>query len=484
MFLYLSIKFKVLSMNEKDLLIELYKKWRGEDVEKIAPLPISGSNRTYYRLSSQKGTAVGVVNDDLKENNAFLEFTKHFKEKGFSVPEIYIVSDDKTAYLQEDFGNETLYSRLTAERKDEFIPESVVNIYLKVVEELPRFQVLGHENFNYSNCYPRGAFDKQSMMWDLNYFKYYFLKLAHIPYDEQSLEDDFNHFAEYLSQIDSDFFLYRDFQSRNIMLKGDDIYFIDYQGGRRGALQYDLASLLYDAKADLSENIRELLLEKYLNALEKHIAIDRNKFKKDFYAFVLVRIMQAMGAYGYRGFYEKKTHFLMSIPYALENLKNLLSKDLIDIEIPTLKEVLKSLTVNERLMDIGKDYKGLTVRVNSFSFKKGLPTDDSGNGGGFIFDCRALPNPGRLEEYKTLTGMDKEVSDYLEEYEVVVQFKDSVKSLIDISVQNYIERNFTNLQINFGCTGGQHRSVYFAEVFSKYIEEKYAVKVILNHREQ
>lgn len=471
-------------MSQVKILEKLFKDWCGEDAKTTQQLPLSGSNRAYYRIQSKHYSAIGVFNEDTKENWAFIKFTEHFLSKKLNVPKILSQDTENHCYIQEDLGDDTLFSLLSKQRNGDEMPSNILHLYLKTVEQLPKFQVIGHENFDYSNSYPRSSFDKQSMTWDLNYFKYYFLKLAQIPYDEQSLEDDFSTFADYLDKIENNYFLYRDFQSRNIMIKNNEVWFIDYQGGRRGALQYDLASLLYDAKANLNDSTRELLLEHYLDSLQKITFVDRKKFKQQFYAFVLIRILQAMGAYGFRGFYENKSHFLQSIPYALKNLKNILKKLPCELQIPTLTELLNKICQSERLLNIGSSPTKLCIQIGSFSFKKGLPSDDSGNGGGFIFDCRALPNPGRLPEFKTLTGMDKEVIDYLENHKIIEVFKQHSFSIVDISVKNYLERGFTNLQINFGCTGGQHRSVYFAEQLCKHIKKNYDAKIILYHREQ
>jgi hypothetical protein len=322
------------------------------------------------------------------------------------------------------------------------------------------------------------------MMWDLNYFKYYFLKLAKVSFDEQALEDDYSAFCDYLLKAESDFFMMRDFQSRNILLRQDEPWFIDYQGGRRGALQYDLASLLYDAKADLPQEVREDLIEVYLDHLMMLHPVDRKEFKQYFYGYVLIRMMQAMGAYGFRGFYEKKAHFLKSIPYALENLNVVMKKIDIPIQLPELYHVLNSLSESEVLKDIVTKEAGLTVSITSFSYKKGIPADISGNGGGFVFDCRALPNPGRLVEYQKLTGKDQPVISYLEAYPEVEDFLSSAFSLVDQSVNVYMERKFTHLSVQFGCTGGQHRSVYSAERLAAHLRNNFPVKVVLLHREQ
>jgi hypothetical protein len=300
------------------------------------------------------------------------------------------------------------------------------------------------------------------MMWDLSYFKYYFLKLAKIPFDEQALEDDFQRFSDYLLAADNEAFLFRDFQSRNIMLKDRQVYFIDYQGGRKGALQYDLASLLYDAKADIPQHQREALLEFYLDELSQYKDIDRQKFKSLFDGYVLIRIMQAMGAYGFRGFFEKKEHFLKSIPYALKNLEDVRSKHSIEVQLPELFKVFKAVGKSTFLRAISTNNERLTITISSFSYKKGIPVDPSGNGGGFVFDCRAIHNPGRYLEYKQLTGKDPEVQQFLEEKSTMAEFLAPVTSLVSHSVEVYLDRGFTHLSVSFGCTGGQHRSVYAA----------------------
>ena len=387
-------------------------------------------------------------------------------------------------YLQEDLGNTTLFDFINTTRENEGFSSEIVNEYKKVLRELPRIQLVAGKDIDYSVCYPREAFDKQSMMWDLNYFKYYFLKLAKIPFDEQALEDDFQAFSNYLLAVDNNAFLYRDFQSRNVMLKDGKVYFIDYQGGRKGALQYDLASLLYDAKANIPEAEREELLEFYLEELSKYKLIDREKFKSLFGGYVLIRIMQAMGAYGFRGFYEKKEHFLKSIPFALKNLETLLAKNTIQVKLPELFKVLKAVTESVFLKTISPSNDRLTVRISSFSYKKGIPNDPSGNGGGFVFDCRAIHNPGRYEEFKHLTGKDPQVQKFLEEKSTMADFMSSVLILVKQSVEVYISRGFSHLCVNFGCTGGQHRSVYAAEKLAEYLRNNYPVTVVLQHIEQ
>jgi len=465
-----------------DELIHLFEEWAGDKMTKFTPMPRSGSDRLYFRIHSGDKKAVGVVNKDKKENEAFLGFTKHFLSKGLPVPQILAEDITKDIYLLEDLGDMTLFNFIQIESERQRFSNQLISTYKKVLEKLPIFQLVAGEDLNYQLCYPRSKFDLQSMMWDLNYFKYYFLKLAGIPFDEQALEDDYQKFTSYLMEADDHYFLYRDFQSRNIMIKNDEIFFIDYQGGRQGALHYDLASLLYDAKANIPQHIREELLSHYINNLKNYIEFDEHEFRAYFAGFVMIRIMQAMGAYGFRGFYEKKAHFLASIPYALDNMRFVLETQQLPIELPTLLPLLKKLTESEKLRDIGK--QTLQISVNSFSFKRGIPIDESGHGGGHVFDCRALPNPGRLEEYRSLTGRDFKVIQFLEKEPDIDLFFQNCLGICEQSVKNYLDRQFRNLSINFGCTGGQHRSVYMAEQMAKYLKNNYDVKVTLRHREQ
>lgn len=461
----------------------LFRDYSGKEAITAEMLPHSGSYREYVRLGNGDFTAIGTWNSDVKENNAFLSFSRHFHQQGIPVPEIFISSEDHTCYLQEDLGSTTLFDFLSATRQQQGFSRTITEEYRKVLAMLPAIQVSAGRGIDYSVCYPRAAFDLQSMLWDLSYFKYYFLKLAKIPFDEQLLEDDFRRFTDYLLSAGSDYFMYRDFQSRNIMLREGKVWFIDYQGGRKGALQYDLASLLYDGKADIPQGVRDELFEYYLDELEKIIPVDRYEFMRFFKGFVLIRIMQAMGAYGFRGFYEKKEHFLKSIPYALDNLDSILRKLDLPVELPELTKVLHEVASSPLLRSIGQKEHTLTVRVTSFSYKKGLPADPSGNGGGFIFDCRAIHNPGKYPEYKTLNGKETPVQQFLEDKSEMPGFLTLVTSLVEQSVKKYIDRGFSHLSVSFGCTGGQHRSVYAAEKLAAQLKNNFPVNVVLIHRE-
>jgi aminoglycoside/choline kinase family phosphotransferase len=460
-------------------LQSLYRKAFGKVPEIFIPLRSDGSARKIYRLGNPGRIVVGIYGPDPLENRAFLEFSMYFKKHGLPVPEIYAEDTEAGVYLEEDLGDVTLFSRIEQENKDGVLSESLSKTYRKVLDILPRFQEQVKAGMDLTHCYPRAAFDRQSIMWDLNYFKYYFLKLAPIPFNEQKLEDDFVRFADFLMEAPQDYFLYRDFQSRNIMLRDGEPWFIDYQGGRRGARHYDLASLLYDAKANLSPETRNDLRDYYINAA----GVDRRDFLQHYPAFAYVRIMQAMGAYGLRGFYERKPHFLKSVPFAVRNIEWLLNNTEIPEHLPELMACFRRITMSVRLRQFGNTKLGLTVRIGSFSYKNGIPLDDHGHGGGFVFDCRALPNPGRYPQYSKKDGRDKPVIEFLDKEADVEAYLSSVYALVDASVKNYLERNFTSLMVHFGCTGGQHRSVYCAEHLAAHLKEKFGVRIELSHRE-
>jgi aminoglycoside/choline kinase family phosphotransferase len=466
-----------------DVLKSLFEQRFHTSVEHVIPLQgeLGGSGRKIIRLTSGPISAVGILYNVREENVAFLSFSKHFRRHQLPVPEIYAEALDQGAYLEEDLGDTTLFEFLSKNRQGAAVAPIVIEAYRKVVAVLPRFQVEAGRDLDYSVCYPAASFDRQSIAWDLNYFKYYFLRLAGIPFSEHALEDDFSRLTDFLLTAPRDFFLYRDFQSRNIMLRDGQPCFVDYQGGRKGALQYDIASLLYDAKADLPPEIRENLLHDYLRALATHIPVERDAFLRHFYPYVYVRIMQALGAYGFRGFYERKAHFLQSVPYALKNLRWLLHNVELPIALPMLLGAFQSMLASEKLQSLANEADNLVVRIFSFSFHQGLPQDESGNGGGFIFDGRSLPNPGREERFKALTGQDGPVIDYLNQQESVHQFFASVLSLVDAAIANYQQRGFKNVMVSFGCTGGQHRSVFLAEQLAKRLRNRNGLEVRVRH---
>jgi len=466
-----------------DLLKKMFEQHFQSPADRVLPLQgeLGGSGRKIVRLVNEKSSAIGILYGVREENAAFLSFSKHFRKYGLPVPEIYGEDLDQGSYLEEDLGDTTLFEFLSRNRTNEQIGAKVVEAYRKVVAILPRFQVEAGRDLDYSVCYPCASFDRQSITWDLNYFKYYFLRLAGIPFSESALEADFGGLANFLLTANCDYFLYRDFQSRNIMLPRGEPHFVDYQGGRKGALQYDIASLLYDAKADLPPELRQQLLDHYLDALHGYVKIERKEFLRHYYAYVYVRIMQALGAYGFRGFYERRAHFLQSVPYALKNLRWLLHNAEVPIELPTLMGAFRSMLSSQKLHALAGEADNLTLRIFSFSYHQGQPKDETGNGGGFVFDARSLPNPGREDRFRPLTGKDQPVIDYLNQQESVHQFLASVMSLIDASVSSYQERGFKDLMVSVGCTGGQHRSVFLAEQLAKRLRARKGVQVIVRH---
>lgn len=457
------------------ILTRLYKQWSGEEASTLTQLPLSGSDRRYYRMIGPESQAIGAWNADVFENKAFLKLADHFASNGLPVPEVYLTDESQKAYLQTDLGDTHLFGLLTAEG----LSEHVKGLYRQVIGWLPHFQMAGQNGFDFSICYPRSAFDRQSMHWDLNYFKYYFVRLSGETLNEQALEDDFDRLITFLLQAKQDYFLYRDFQSRNVMVVENRPFFIDFQGGRQGPLQYDLASLLFDAKANLPNSFREELLEMYLEKARIIPGFDKHDFLKYYYGFVLIRILQALGAYGFRGFYQKKEHFLQSIPYALDNIDYVLEHHHPGIEFPELEKLLRTFVKSESLRAYAKPM--LKVRVSSFSYREGIPADHSGNGGGFVFDCRALNNPGRLTEYKSLSGKDAAVKQFLANQSETATFLASVYNLVDQAVENYMHRGFENLMVSFGCTGGQHRSVYCADKLAAHLNQRYGLAVEAEH---
>jgi aminoglycoside/choline kinase family phosphotransferase len=468
-----------------DVLKKLYEQYFHSPADRVTPLQgqLGGSGRSILRVAGSAGSAIGIVYPVRQENVAFLEFSRHFRRHGLPVPEIYAEDLAHDAYLEEDFGDTTLFEFLTAHRNGDVIATPAIEAYRKVVSLLPRFQIEAGRDLNYKVCYPRSSFDRQSIAWDLNYFKYYFLRLAGISFSEQALENDFTRLTKLLLTAPHDYFLYRDFQSRNVMFRDGQPFFLDYQGGRKGALQYDIASLLYDGKADLPPALRQELLDHYLDCLSTFIPVDRSAFMEHYYAYVYVRIMQALGAYGFRGFYERKVHFLQSVPYALKNLRWLAHNVKLPVALPALMEAFRGMLASEKLQQLAPSASTLTVHIFSFSFHHEIPTDESGNGGGFIFDARSLPNPGREERFKQLTGVDASVIDYLNEQESVHQYIAHAQSLVDSSVAAYQRRGFANLMVSFGCTGGQHRSVFLAEQLARHLRTTSGAEVVVRHIE-
>jgi aminoglycoside/choline kinase family phosphotransferase len=464
-----------------DILKQLFLKTTGTNPSNIQVLKQSGSSRQYVRFSDGDTSIIGCYNDNIDENEAFFHLTDVFREQDLNVPELIQIDDSRKYYLQTDLGDDLLYDKVI-NRTGQYLSSDLLDIYKSVLVKLVEFQTVSSKNIDSSKFYPVQSFNRESISWDLEYFKYYFLKLNDISFNDRDLHNDFETLIDHVLNDNTSFFMYRDFQSRNIMLKDGEPWFIDYQGGRRGPLTYDVASLLYQAKARIADSDRNILLKHYIDVLKSKIDIDEKRFLNYYYPIALIRVLQTLGAYGYRGIYQKKSHFLQSINYALDNLVSLLP-NLVALEfVPTLKRCLKELIDKKDLYKADKK-AGFSLVVNSFSYiNGGIPNDYSGHGGGYAFDCRLLPNPGRLEAYKKLTGMDSEVQEWLKKYPEVDDYMNDAFSLVKRHIEAYQKRGFSYLSINFGCTGGQHRSVYCAENVSRMIKELYPdVEVKVNH---
>lgn len=467
----------------KDLYI-LYGKYTGKEPENVAPLSGSASNRSYFRMSEGGRTLMGVVGTDALENKAFITLAGHFREKGIPVPEVVSVSDDGMRYFQEDLGNVLLSDMIAAAHKNGGIEEGsgLEDLLCRTTALLPKIQFEGAQGLDFSVCYPQPSFDRRMVMFDLNYFKYCFLKPSGVEFNEVRLQEDFERIADELLKDDSDTFLYRDFNARNVMVKDGDPYFIDFQGGRRGPIYYDVASFIWQARARYPERLKQKMLESYMESLASYVPVDRAFFEERLRLFRLFRMLQVLGAYGFRGLIEHKAQFVVSIPPAMSDLRTLLETPF--EEYPYLQEVLEKMVSLERFAESCGD-GNLEVKVCSFSFKKGIPQDMSGNGGGYVFDCRSIHNPGRYEQYKKLTGRDEPVIRFLEDDGEITGFLEHVYGVVDPHVETYMRRGFTSLMVSFGCTGGQHRSVYCAEHLACHLAEKYPdIRVRLTHREQ
>ena len=467
-----------------DSINALYKKWKGKAPVSIDVLPQSGSERRYFRLHGTSDSVIGTYGANIKENESFIYFSDHFKNKNLVTANILAVSDDREYYLQEDFGDVSLLNKL----EENGFTEEVYNLFRKSLEELARLQVIGDEGLDYSKCLTNQEFGKQAIMADLLYFKYYFLDALRKPYDKQRLIDDFEALSNYLTHTEYKYFMFRDFQSRNIMVGEDSsVHFIDYQGGMKGAPQYDVASMLWQARANLPDAWKNNLLEDYMNAFAALInaPLDRSIFRSQYNGYVLIRLLQVLGAYGFRGLFERKAQFLTSIPLALRNLRDFFQNQSMGIVVPEFKKVLDLCVADEIIEQFtptqANENTALVVKICSFSYRQGMPTDNSGNGGGFVFDCRGIMNPGRITEFKTQHGRDKAVKDYLEQQTRMQDFLNSVFDIVDITVEEYIKRDFESLMVSFGCTGGQHRSVYAADALARHLRNKFKVKIELQH---
>ena len=468
------VKMKVLNL--------LFEKVAGVAPESVVKLSGDGSNRAYYRMRAGDVSLIGVVGTCVEENKAFVAVSDQFVACGLNAPRVLAVSDDALCYVQEDLGNMSLFAFMKESRDAGTFSQKDVDVLCRVMSELPDIQYRVAEGFDFSVCYPVAEFERRTIMWDLNYFKYCFLKGVGVEFDENLLEDEFEKLTQVLLSCGDNVFMYRDFQSRNVMIRDGKPWLIDFQGGRRGPIEYDLASFLWQARARFTPTLRRELISEYLRSAQRYRSFDEEVFYQRLQYFVLFRTLQVLGAYGYRGYFEHKAHFVQSIPMAIENLRSLLAENTFT-DLPYLTAMLQEM-IDLPLFDFHQEETELTVRITSFSYKKGIPDDNSGNGGGFVFDCRAIHNPGRYAEYKQFTGTDEPVITFLDKEEAMQEFLNHVYGIVDYTVEKYLSRGFTSLMVSFGCTGGQHRSVYSAEHLAAHLSEKYGIRILLEHREQ
>jgi aminoglycoside/choline kinase family phosphotransferase len=464
----------------------LFASYSQEPVLQVEKIPQSGSDRIYFRINTARGSFIATSGHNIKENETFIYFSRHFNKAGCPVPQIYCANNENTLYIQEDFGDTSLLNKL----EEHGYTDYVYNLFKKSLQQLAWLQIEGGKGIDYNYSLTAKEFGKQAILSDLLYFKYYFLDTLKYAYDKQALLDDFEALSNYLTHTENKHFMFRDFQSRNVMVNNEKVHFIDYQGGMRGALQYDVASLLWQARAELPEEWKNNLLEYYIEEANKLLPTpaDKNIFVAQYNGYVLIRLLQVLGAYGFRGLFERKAHFLTSIPLALRNMKWFTENQRMGIAVPVFEKCLRFCVSDEVIHRFeplrATEDTALEVEINSFSYRTGIPPDETTNGGGFVFDCRGILNPGRFDEYKKLTGRDKAVKDFLEQRTKMPDYLNSIFDIIDISVTDYIQRGFHHLVVNFGCTGGQHRSVYAADALARHLKNKFHVKINLQHRVQ
>lgn len=454
----------------------------------------SGSPRQYYRMTDKNHSVIGTIGTSQEENRAFIGLTNHFKSKGLSVPHILGVSQDGMAYIQSDLGSTSLYDAISQGRDSGHYTAGEQTMLHKAMAMLPRFQILGARDLDTSLCYPTPTMDSMSIMFDLNYFKYCFLKLqSNIEFNEIELQHDMERLCADIADLASaaikePTLMLRDFQARNIMINEDGgLALIDYQGCRLGPAEYDIASFLWQASAHYDTALRNKLIDTYIQAASELRPTDEVALRRRLRLMVFFRLLQVLGAYGYRGLHQRKTHFLNSIPPALNSLRDILATGIAE-PYPYLNRLLQEVTSQEESnvqSSILNVQCCLTVTIYSFSYKRGIPDDPSGNGGGYVFDCRSTHNPGRYEQYKSMTGLDQPVIQFLEEDGEILSFLSHIYPLAEHHVERYIQRGFTHLMFSFGCTGGQHRSVYCAQHLADHLHHHYPqINIKLIHREQ
>lgn len=469
-----------------DILKELFMAYCGDEVERVEWLPQAASKRQYVRLIGENHTYLGGFNPDQIENDIFFQFSDFFNNNDIKAPQVYSKHPDRMHYLLQDLGNTTLMDMLKQHRQQQNrFPFDAILFYRQAIDTLLAMQLVGANAWQDLSFAEVPRFDRTAMLWDMNYCKYYFFRPAGVVFDERDLEADFQRLADFLLRAESVYFMHRDFQARNIMLYQNDTYVIDYQGGRLGPLQYDLASLLWQAQAQIPFPLREELLNYYEQLLEKRLPhLSLSMFRQLYYGYVLLRLLQVLGAYGYRGWFEGKPYFINSIPHALQNVAWWLDNVSLPVSLPSLRKALSDLSQSawaQVQMPVAAD-ASLTIYLQSFSFRKGYPTDHTEHGGGFVFDCRSIHNPGRYEPYKYLTGLDLPVIRFLQTQSHADDFLRHCFAIIKPAILDYLQRGFAHLTISYGCTGGQHRSVYCTEQTAQYLREQFSgLRIELRH---
>ncbi len=447
-----------------------------DSVVSVERLPRSASYRQYYRIRGRRNQVIGTYNPNESENIAFIYMSEYFRSHGLNVPLIYGKNIKKYIYLQEDLGNQTLKNHIRLH------PHTKLELLRKVLDYLVKFQTIDLSGFDWSKCYPAPAFDRTAYMFDLNYFKFMVLRLLKVHYNDLALEEQFQHLLDRLLETEHKYFVYRDFQSRNIMLFKNDLYFIDYQGGRRGSLFYDLVSLLYDTKLELTHEERMGLAKHYFNRTKHLHNLSFASFWDYVLLFALVRKMQALAAYCFRGIVENKVIFLSGLQKAFGQVMDIVKNNLFQQEFTLLVDYISEAYRN---LPYRRQKVEVSIEINSFSYLHGgYPPDEYDNGGGFVFDCRMLPNPGRLEQFAHRTGLDSEVASWLEVQPEFEEFIVSAFRMIYQAVITYQAKGYTHLQVNFGCTGGQHRSVYCAKKIAWLLGQFFDTEIVVYHRQK
>lgn len=469
-------------MDVRIAIEKAFRRWKGTPPEIITRLPQSGSDRIYFRLTYPEDQVIGAYNPSREENDAFVGFSNHFRSKELRVPEIYVYYPEQNIYFLEDLGDINLFTWLAQRSDEERFNEETEALFMTIAADLVRIQTEGVRGLNLSLCYPHRSFDRQSIVWDMNYYKYMFLKLISAPFNETRLERDFEALTRFLLDAGQDYFLFRDFQTANIMIRDGIPWYIDYQGGRLGAPHYDIASLVYDAKAYIPSGLRKKTLDRHLDLFAAATGKPGESLEKYTGAFVLIRLMQALGAFGFRGLHENKPTFSESIVPAVELMNELLAGDNVKLDLPELKKASEAVPLQRKYRILSHYQQMVTINIESFSYVKGK-TLNYDNGGGFVFDCRGLRNPVHVPGLAELTGFDPEVAEFFGNDDEAVAFAGDCSNIIRNSLPMLRRKGVLEINVAFGCIGGQHRSVWCAARVASMLSAMPGVTVSIRHAE-